>query len=151
MTRANHFIMNKGTQFMSENERDVRKSQLAISIAQGESVGEWARANSVPRATAYRWANEREFRKEVEARRRQSIDQAVDYLAKLTPWAAARIAEMAESADSELVRLRALRAIFADMMAASKYTGLEERVGHLEDRLSEQQGRPDSQVTGSES
>jgi hypothetical protein len=143
--------MNKGTQFMSEQHRDIIKSQLAIAIAQGGSVGEWARANGVPKSTAYKWANEREFRRQVEASRRQSIDQAVDYLAKLTPWAAARIAELAESADSESVRLRALRAIFADMMAASKYTGLEERVGHLEDHLCGQQqvGR-DSQVTGLE-
>jgi hypothetical protein len=143
--------MNKGAQLMSEQEREIRKSQLAIAIAQGGSVAEWARANSVPRSTAYKWANEREFRRQVEACRRQSIDQAVDYLAKLTPWAAARIAELAESADSESVRLRALRAIFADMMAASKYTGLEERVGHLEDHLCRGQAGPDSQVSGSES
>jgi hypothetical protein len=48
------------------------------------------------------------------------------------------IAELAESAESESVRLRALRAILGDMMAVSKYTGLEDRVAGLEERVREQ-------------
>jgi hypothetical protein len=143
--------MSKGTPIMSEQDRAVKKSQLAVAIAQGGSAGEWARTQSVPKSTAYKWAKEREVRREVEACRRRSIDQAVDLLAKLTPWAAVQIAELAESAENEVVRLRALKAIFSDMMAASKYTGLEERVGQLEDALCAQRARSDSQVENSKS
>jgi hypothetical protein len=139
--------MSKGTQLVSEQERIIKKSQLAVAIAQGGTAGEWARAQGVPTSTAYKWANEREVRREVEACRRRSIDQAVDMLAKLTPWAAVQIAELAESAENEVVRLRALKAIFSDMMAASKYTGLEARLGQLEDLLYGQQKSSDSQVS----
>jgi hypothetical protein len=139
--------MNKGTHIVPEQEREIKKSQLAVAIANGGSAREWARAQGVPTSTAYKWAKEREVRREVEACRRRSIDQAVDLLAKLTPWAAVQIAELAESAENEVVRLRALKAIFSDMMAASKYTGLEERLGQLEDLLCVKQQRSDSQVS----
>ena len=101
-----HYNMNKGTQIMSEQEREIKKSQLAVAIAQGGSAGESARAQSVPKSTAYKWAKEREVRREVEACRRRSIDQAVDMLAKLTPWAAVQIAELAATAENEVVRLK---------------------------------------------
>jgi hypothetical protein len=123
---------------MSHEHIEVSKKQLAVALAQGKSVQAWAKERKVPSSTARRWAKEREVREEAEACRRRALDRAVDQLARLAPWAVAGIAELAESAESESVRLRALRAILGDMMAVSKYTGLEDRVAGLEDVVHEQ-------------
>jgi transposase-like protein len=49
---------------MSEEEISLSKQdQLAIAIAQGKSISEWARQNDVPRSTAYDWANDPECRR----------------------------------------------------------------------------------------
>jgi hypothetical protein len=36
----------------------LRKTQLALAFAHGVSAAKWARANGVPRNTAYRWAKD---------------------------------------------------------------------------------------------
>ena len=43
-------------------------------------------------------------------------------------WAADGIAKLAENAESESVKLAALRAILSDMMAVSEFAGLEDRM-----------------------
>ena len=63
------------------------KSRLALSLAQGDSVAASARANQVPRSTAYRWARSPEVRKVVEACRHRMIERAVDILAGRASWA----------------------------------------------------------------
>ena len=55
-------------------------------------------------------------------------------------WAAGGISKLAKGADSESVRLRALRALLGDMITVSKYTGLEERMASVEERLRQQSG-----------
>ena len=57
---------------MSEEEILLSKQdQLALTIAQGKSINEWARQNDVPKSTAYDWANDPECRRLVENRRRR--------------------------------------------------------------------------------
>jgi hypothetical protein len=97
----------------------------------------------VPTATAYRWASDPEIRRAVEAGRRRALDRAVARMTKRAGWAAGRIIALAADAESETVRLRALRAIMADMMAVSKYSGLEDRMTQIEERLIERAGNAD--------
>jgi hypothetical protein len=85
--------------------------------------------------TAYRWAKEPQVRAAVEAYRRRAIDQAIGRMAMHTTTAADGIAQIANESESDSVRLRAFRAIFSDMIAASKYTGLESRMAEIEVRL----------------
>ena len=40
--------------------------QLAMAIAQGKSIAEWAQQNGVPGRTAQRWASEPDVRRQVE-------------------------------------------------------------------------------------
>jgi hypothetical protein len=54
---------------------------------------------------------------------------------------------MAGGAESEALKLRAFRAVLSDMMAVSKYSGLEERMGELEEYVKTQQGGETAQVS----
>jgi hypothetical protein len=122
-----------------------KKTQLALAIAQGASVVAWARANEVPKRTAFRWASEPMVRAAAESCRRRAVDQAVGRMARRATWAADQIAKLGKDAVSESVRLAALRAILSDMMAVSGFSGLEERVAQIEEQLSDETrstGRP---------
>jgi hypothetical protein len=132
---------------MNEEPRERNKLQLAVALAQGSSISAWARANNVPKETARRWAREPEVRAEIEAFRRDAIDRAVGVLAKHAGWAAVGICKLAGGAGSESVKLSALRAVLADVMSVSKYSGLEERMAGLEQHVREQQGGGNGQVS----
>ena len=123
-----------------ENVSQNQKSQLAVAIAQGMTVAAWARKNNVPRRTAFRWASEPKIRASVESARRRALDRAVGRMAKHVTWAADGIARLAKNADSESVRLAALRAIFSNMMAVSEFAGLEERMTQIEEQLRDETG-----------
>jgi hypothetical protein len=120
-----------------------KKTSLALAIAQGISVASWARQNKVARRTAYRWASEPKVRAAVNAYRTLAVDQAVGLMAKNVTSAARGIIDLAEDAKSESVRLTALRAILADMMAISNYAGLERRMAQIDEQIREQPGSTD--------
>jgi hypothetical protein len=122
---------------MSEDRPRSRKTVLALAIASGTSVTAWARANEVPKRTAYRWASEPKVRAAVESCRRRAMDRAIGRLARRVTWATDGIAKLAQGAESESVRLTALRAILSDMMAVSQFAGLEQRITEIEEQLHE--------------
>jgi hypothetical protein len=115
-----------------------QKTELALAIASGKSVAMWARGHDVPKRTAYRWARDPKIRTAVEACRRRALDRAVGRMGRQVTWAADGIAKLAKSAESESVKLAALRAIFSSMMAVSKFGGLEDRINEIEEQLNEQ-------------
>ena len=121
---------------MSEESPQDRKTLLALAVAQGGSLRKWAEANNVSRATAYRWADEPEVKACVNAIRRRTLDRAVGELSKRVTWAARGIAKLADTASSESVKLSALRAIYSEMIAASRFGALEDRVSELEEQRS---------------
>jgi hypothetical protein len=125
---------------MSQEQPKGGKTQLALALAQGISAARWARANQVPKNTAYRWARDPEVRKAVESHRRRTIDEAIGQMTKQSKWAVGGIIKIAREAESDSVRLRAFRALFSDMMAVSKHSGLEARMAELEEKLEEQRG-----------
>jgi hypothetical protein len=125
---------------MSQEQPKGGKTQLALALAQGISAAQWARANQVPKNTAYRWARDRKVRCAVESHRRRTIDQAIGRMTKQSTRAVDGIIAIARDTDSDSVRLRAFRAIFSDMMAVSKHSGLEARIAELEEKLEEQRG-----------
>jgi hypothetical protein len=125
-----HFIM--GAQ-----HREATKIQLALALAQGVSVRAWARDQNVPKSTAYYWSKDPKVRRVIETYRRRALDRAIGTMVNRMPRAASEIAALADGAESESVRLRALAAIFSDVMAASKYSVLESRMANLEERLRE--------------
>ena len=85
-------------------------------------------------------------RKAVESYRRRTIDQAIGRMTKHTTRAADVIVRIANDAESDSVWLRAARAIFSDMMAVSKYSGLEGRMTEIEEKLLERAGGASSNI-----
>jgi transposase len=119
---------------MSKEERTSLQSELAAALAAGKSCAEWASANGVSERTAQRWASDPEVRAEVEAYRRGNLDEAVGRMSRRAAWATDQIAELAEKARSESVRLAALRSMLSDMMAVADFAGLEQRIAKLEEQ-----------------
>jgi len=107
---------------------------LAVAIAEGTPVAAWASRAGVPERTAYHWAAQPEVRAEVESIRRRALDEAIGRLAKRATWAVDGIVNLGENADSESVRLSALRAVMSDFIAVSRFSGLEGRVAELEEQ-----------------
>ncbi len=109
-------------------------------IAQCASIAMWSRKNGVPDRTATRWATEPKVRAKIKTYRRRALDRAIGRLAARVTWAADGIVKLADEANSESVKLAALRSIFSNMMSVSKFTGLEDRVAEIEEQLNERTG-----------
>jgi phosphopantetheinyl transferase (holo-ACP synthase) len=120
---------------MSEQKRQNRKSQLARAMAKGQSVAEWSRQSGVAERTAYRWAKEAKFKAAVNSHRRRAIDRSVGRLTDNLASAADAIVNLSATAQSESVRLSAIKVMFATVVAMSKFTGLEERINELEEQF----------------
>ena len=117
-----------------------KKSQLTLAIAKGMPVTTWAKKNDVPRRTAFRWAREPKVRAAVEVYRRRVLDRAVGRMTGGVTFATAGIFALAKNASSESVKLAALRAVVSDMMAVSKFGGLEDRVTQVEEKVNARTG-----------
>jgi hypothetical protein len=125
---------------MTGESTNSQKMLLAVAIAEGTAVAEWALRAGVPERTAYYWAAQPEVRAEVESIRRRALDEAIGRLAKRATWAVDRIVNLGENAASESVRLSALRAVMSDFIAVSNFAGLEVRVAALEEQSHERTG-----------
>jgi hypothetical protein len=122
------------------------KTPLALALAQGSTATAWGRTNGVSKQTACRWARDPALRATVESIRRRGLDRAIGCMAQRANSAVDQIAALGDSAASESVQLGALRAILSDMMAESKYAGLEARMAEIEEQL--QEGRSDATRPG---
>ena len=122
---------------MPEDLRKDQKVQIALAIAQGQSIAAWAQRNNVPRSSAFRWAKDPKVRRAVDAYRRRALDRAIGRMSSLALKAAEGISGLAKGAESESVQLRAWRAILADHMAVCKFSNLEARVVEIEEQFRE--------------
>ena len=129
---------------MQEDVRNDLKSQLALMIARGKTITEWASQNQVPLRTAYRWSRDPQVRGEVQEWRRYVLDLAIGRMARLSLKATDAIAKLGAGAESESVQLRAWRAILADQMAVAKFSNLEQRMVEIEEQLRERTGTGDT-------
>ena len=100
----------------------------------------------MPCVTAYRWSKDPSVRKMAQELRRRALDRAVGQVAMRSGWLMGRLTKLAKEADCETVRLRALRGLFAEMIAVSKFSGLEARMTELEESLDAQPGHADRPV-----
>ena len=61
-------------------------------------------------------------------------------MARRTTMAVDGITSLAENADSEAIRLKALRAILADQISVAKFSVLEQRMVEIEEHIQAQAG-----------
>lgn len=120
---------------MSKRINHARKAALALAMAAGRTVIDWARENGVPERTAYSWARSREVLDQVEAIRHAAIDRAVGRLSENATVAADEITRLVRESASDAVRLQAARAVLADLMAIADHAAFEQRLADLERRL----------------
>jgi hypothetical protein len=114
---------------------ESRKQSLAVALAAGRTVADWADENGLPLSTAYRWAQSRAVVDRVEAIRRDVIHSAVGQLCQHTTAAIAEIARLIKESKSDAVRLSAARAVLAEMMAVANFATLEGRLAEVERKL----------------
>ena len=81
---------------MEKEVRRLKKINLALAVAEGESIAAWARQNGVPERTALRWAQDRNVRREVDACRRRALNQAIGRLTGMAMNAVDGIANLAQ-------------------------------------------------------
>jgi hypothetical protein len=121
---------------MSGEQRTSRKRQLVIALAEGKkSLDEWAQENGISRRTAYRWAKDPKVKAAVSAHRRAAVDQSLAVMSGQVTWAAEAIGDLCKNAASESVKLGALKAVFTNLVAISKFAGFEERIAGIEEKL----------------
>jgi hypothetical protein len=120
---------------MVEELEEPKKLGLAAAIARGVSVRSWARKNDVPRTTAQRWAKETSVRTEAQTIRRAMLDQFVGAMASRSALVVRGITGLAKDAESESVKLNALKTIMGQMMSVAKYSELEGRIAEFEEEL----------------
>jgi hypothetical protein len=126
---------------MVEEHQENTKPQLAVALAHGASVAAWARIHGVPKATAYRWSRDPEVREMVESCRRGVVERVIGQLTKRAIPAVSQVGALSAKAESESVRLSASRAIAKDLMAVSKFGGLEGRMAKIEEKLGVRVGK----------
>jgi hypothetical protein len=119
---------------MSKRNNQDQKQSLARAIAGGSTVAAWAKKHRVPTRTAYTWARSSQVQATVDQVRRRSLDRAIGRLSRDATAAAATIAKLARSAESEAVKLNAARGLLSDLMTVSDYATLERRLTELEKR-----------------
>ena len=79
---------------MSERNRNIAQTKLALAIAEGTSIALWAKDNGVPRRTAYRWAKEPKVQAVVAFCRRGAVDRAIGRMARSSNWVVHEIADL---------------------------------------------------------
>jgi hypothetical protein len=122
---------------MEKEVRRHKKINLALAIAEGESIAAWAQENGVSERTAFSWAKDPKVRREVDACRRRVVNQAIGRLTGMTTKAVDGITHLAQEAESESVQLRAWRGVLADLMSVSKFSDLEYRMAEIEEQVRE--------------
>ena len=123
---------------MTKELLQEKKTQLALAIAQGKSIALWAHDSRVPRSTAYRWARRPEVRAAAESCRRRARNRAAGRMARQAYWESYRIAKLARVAESEPVKLQALRSILSDAADVPKLSLLKRRMAAIKEELHEQ-------------
>jgi hypothetical protein len=122
---------------MPKIHNEIQKDQLALHLASGGGVADWARAHAIPDRTVYTWSRSPEVRERTESFRRAVLAEAVQRLGAHAAAAAGQIVKLAETAQSEAVRLQAARAVLAEFVSASNYTSMAAQLADIERRLRE--------------
>jgi transposase len=126
---------------MADRGRRNADSALITALAAGSTVRDAAASVGVGETTVYRRLQEPEFRHQIEATRREMVGRAVGTLADAASVAATTLRSLAESAESETVKLSAARSILELVVKLREHDELAERVAALE------RGQDDNKAT----
>lgn len=114
-------------------EIDV-KAQAVILLARGTNSDKVGETVGVSGRTIRRWAEQPDFRTEVDAARRALLDEAVKALAAASRDAIATL-HAALTDDSPNVRVRAASVLLGSLPSLTEHLELSERISALESAL----------------
>jgi hypothetical protein len=109
--------------------------ELALAIAQGVTVRQWALTNKVNERTASDWAKLPSVREQVNEMRRRFVDANVGMLVVLSPRATKELGTLLVSAKAPSIRLAAARTILDKVIDISNWADYEVRLAAIEKRL----------------
>jgi hypothetical protein len=103
---------------MSHNSmNDCLMRLLALAVARGRSVAEWASESDVDLETAQQWSELPEFREQVDKYRLEHADRMVAKIGQRAERAIDRLVELSEINDKPSVSIRATEAILDQWIA----------------------------------
>jgi hypothetical protein len=113
----------------------ARKSQLALWVAAGGKVADWCKANGVARTTGYKWYAQPGFREMVGEYRRRAVDRAIGKMAKGLGKAVAKIVELIEKGQTDVVKLAAAKALVDRLIDVQNHAELQADLRRLREQL----------------
>jgi hypothetical protein len=114
---------------------------LCLAVASGRAISEWAGASAVPVRTAYSWAATDEFKARVKELRREMTDRTIGRLTSIAAGVVVKIAKLADQAESEAVRLAALRALLSELVNIGSYHELAAEVEAIKEQFRQLEGK----------
>jgi hypothetical protein len=117
---------------------DKKKTDLAIAIARGKSIGKWAAEQSIPRRTAYNWASDRNVQAVAREWRRRAYEETIGLYAKHSTWALELVVALAAGATSESVRLAAARSLLTDAIKVNAFSDVQDRLAEIEEEIDDE-------------
>jgi hypothetical protein len=115
--------------------REDQQRSLAEAMARGMNAAEWASRHAVPRATAYRWANERHVKATMREARRRALEELLGLTAEDHLWAIDGMKELATKASSEEVRLASYKSFKLDVFKLIQYAQVHDQMKTIEDKI----------------
>ena len=120
---------------MAGGSRRAADFRLVAALASGATYEDAAEAANVSERTVYRRMSDREFRGRLYDARARYLDTALGTLADASTELVTMLLEMARGAESENVRLGAIRTALEASHRLRESTEIGERLAALEDRV----------------
>ena len=126
---------------MAKRPRRGKSDEVFLqAIACGASIETAANRAGISRSTAFRRVNAPEFKKTLQAMRREIVGRTLSVLSAATGEAARTLIQLTGTAHSSSVRLGASRAIIELSCKLRDHEDFEDRLRHIEDQFEQGDG-----------
>jgi hypothetical protein len=120
---------------MSKRRNDPLIGRLALAIATGSTATKWAREQGLEPRTVRNWARLPECKQAVERHRQQIVDRVIGTLARHALKSIRQIAKLAETAETDAIKLSAARTITDKLIELSTHAATMKAMSDLESRI----------------
>lgn len=111
-------------------------AELSACIAEGgQTLAQFAEKRQLSPRTVQSWAGLPEVQDQVRAIRQGMVDRAVGQLSSLAAASVTSIARLASKAESEAVRLAALKTLLTELVNVASYADLAAEIAQLRDEV----------------
>lgn len=135
MTAADVTPLSPPCQVPEQIARMKGEPTVLAALAAGATIEAAAQAGAVAERTVYRRMDDPAYRAEIARQRQTAIDRALGRLASASASAVDVLVELAASAESETVRLKAADRAIAHVIALHDHVAVLDRLEELEAQL----------------